>query len=271
MLNNEFATHTQPLTPSQNTGEEQRWYVFRYRRYSKDLQAFAREIEQRESVQVFLPLLPSETGKTSTPVISSYLFIRTNQTIARTIGNPMHLHPWRKHPADDTYVSEYVIIPDQQMHYFIRAVESKQRNLTLVDTNDIDLQKDDFVRIIKGPMEGATGYLKQTPRSKSAKIIITLDADEANASLSISIDVNKSDVQILRFANNDHLQTLNKRIRPILDDAEARHREGELLPDRTLQRLQAYATTVSATHLTTRHQRELIQDNLRRINTIIGK
>lgn len=248
-MNNLTATYHQTSMPQPDC-----WYVYRYRRYSRSLQEFSDSLSS-QGIKVFLPA----------PTITSYFFVRTTLDIARTLCASMSMHPWRKLSND------YVTIPDRQMQYFIRAVESKQHNLTLVDTGDIDLQKDDLVRIIKGPMEGATGYLKQTPRSKSAKIIITLDVDAANASLSISIDVNKSDVQILRFANNDHLQTLNKRIRPVIEESLARHSEGEILPERTILRLKAYVNTVSAAHLTTRHQREVVAENLRSIETIIGR
>lgn len=238
------------------------WYVYRYRRYSKSLQQLADILTTEKGLSVFLPA----------PTITSYFFARTTKENARNLCASMSMYPWRKSFGD------YVTIPDTQMHYFIRAVESKQRNLTLADTCDIDLQKDDLVRIINGPMEGATGYLKVTPRSKSAKIIIVLDGagQEATSrppqsSLSISLDVDKSDVQVLRYANNDHLQTLNKRIRPVIDDALARHREGELIHPRVVQRLQAYVNTISAAHLTTRHQREVVAENLRNIETLIGK
>lgn len=284
MLNNNQNIEEETSFPScPESDEVERWHVFRYRRFSKALQTFAQECEERHSVQVFLPVLPLAKGNNSLPVISSYIFIRTTASLAKTIGEPVALHPWRK-VVDGIITRDLVTIPDRQMRYFIRAVESKQRNLTLADANDIDLHKDDYVRIIKGEMKGAVGYLKATPRSSAARIIITLDdpndgngATDHNTPLAVlrsalafSVEVRKSDVEILRFANNDHLQTLTKRIRSVIDDAQQRQQEGEILPDRTLQRLRAYVNTISATHLTTRRQQENAQENVRRIKIILG-
>lgn len=264
-----------PIEPVPDTYAPQNWYIYRYQRFSNELQTSAKEAEKKYSVQIFIPLIKQDENKRSAPIISSYIFVRTTAALARTIGNALELHPWRK-TVDGIKTTDYVTIPDIQMNLFIRAVESKQKDITLVDSSVIDYEKDDVVRITEGEMKGAIGYLKSTPRSKNGKIIITLtqDADapakaSAPNSLSFTINVSRSQVEIVRYANNDHLHNLMKRIRPVIDDAMHLYRTGEIIPQKTITRLQAYINTISATTLSTQIQRDNNRLNLYRIHTIL--
>lgn len=262
-----------PIEPVPDAHAPQNWYIYRYQRFSNELQTSAKEAEKKYSVQIFIPLIKQDENKRSAPIISSYIFVRTTAALARTIGNALELHPWRK-TVDGIKTTDYVTIPDIQMNLFIRAVESKQKDITLVDSSVIDYEKDDVVRITKGEMKGAIGYLKATPRSKNGKIIITLTQGTQSSTplpggLSFSLTVNRSQVEIVRYANNDHLHNLMKRIRPVINDAMQLYRSGGIIPPKTITRLQAYINTIAATTLSTQIQRDNNRLNLYRIHTIL--
>lgn len=123
-------------------------------------------------MQQTLRVIAGERRLVEVPVISNYLFVKSNyeclkaekQTL-KAIGMPF------KFRMDTTDRSRPVVIADKLMDNFIKVCESRFVKYLGCDKQE-NIKKGDFVEIMSGPFAGIQGYYTRPFKDKCVVVLI---------------------------------------------------------------------------------------------------
>lgn len=235
------------------------WFVMRYHK----LTAFAQDELLKSGLDVFFPQtrikrINARTGRTEyviKPIITGYIFVKSTFEQAMAMSSFLGINLLKRYYKytydlllkDDCVDSSeerlYYHIPDVEMKYFKRAVEIYKQNVMLTDASEIDLQQDDFVRIISGDFEGVRGYLKTTQGKNGGMVIVPVTSEKApnRSGLCYSIMVTVDQIGVVNFASgNRHASDCIRSAQQMVEKALLLFAEGEPLSDDTRKQMHRY-------------------------------
>ncbi len=252
------------------------WYIFRYKVLNKS----TRDYFLNNPSEVFFPYRTvrkkdEETGKITyleQPCISGYVFVKGPLQSAKQISHEANISFWKRPSVDHNGKSivyptpehRYYTISHKQMERFKEAVAHYQNGIKLYDPTDIDLQNDDEVEFVAGPMKGQRGHIRIENGKAGGIVIVPL----ASSSLHFGFKATPSEYRIVSFANNarhnDFIKLANAKAKNLL----AAYCEGKALSDKDRNKLNGYVLRFSETETTTSIQMAQLTLLLYRIYTI---
>lgn len=292
-----------------------RWYILRY----KILTTRIKDLLFSTSHEVFFPCRKVIDGQKATgkgysfdkPIVPGYVFIRATFDEAKSFVQNTGLVLWRKRDADKPALSNslilsaeerheieesmYYTIGDGVMRTFIHVVEYFRNDIKLYDATDIDVEQDDEVEFISGPMKGKHGFVRTQMRKSGGIVIVPLMTDSDNGSkssdtkkaktvksnekaddgksrsalLHYGIPAKAEEYRIVRFANNTRNGESIKRATIKVKDLLEAYRRGATLEEKDHKRIKGYILRYSDTVMDTAIQRANRSLLLYRIYTIL--
>lgn len=269
-----------------------RWYIYRYHGLSNHL----KEQLDTASLEVFFPhrrVWNPSNSKTriviaERPMVPGYIFVHSTLQEALELGKELDIFLWQKRNfyfTDDTNHSvsdRYYSIPDKVMKRFIRVVECCQEDIELFDATDIDLQQNDEVEFISGPLKGQRGYVRTESRKAGGLVIVPLaakdaqqgDADQIDAAdtkpfFHYGVHAEADSYRIVKFANNERSSRNIKHANANVKACLKAFAEGSVLAKSDEKRLKGYALRYAEVQMSTDIQRANLALLLYRVYTIL--
>lgn len=254
------------------------WYVLRYQHLTSSLQLMldefkCRQQEQDVAVEYFMPMynmevtLPSgQTKVVERPKIPGFIFVRCDEPTAVLCAEECFIGLQRKHcnRFSDTTVEGHVCIPEEEMEVFRLAASRWHYQMEIFSADDIDLEKDDRVRILEGEFRGREGFLK-TERGKDGGIVV-MQMDN----LCFTVRIEASKIGVVAFAKgNKHFYKKLEAARVYVDDAMRSFKKARALSRKQLAQLTSYYQRFGAVRLDTDAQKAKHLLMLYRIYTIL--
>lgn len=260
-------------TAEHRASEDTLWYVYRYHVMSKKLK------EQINSfpLETFLPYryvkvrtAKGETDYQEQPVIPTYIFVRGTITDVIEKGKELHFAPMHKHMAKgEIWNQDYITVPDSDMHLLQQATEFFRHDITFYDASVIDLEKDDCVIFLDGPLKNTRGYLKSEQGKDGGLVVVPVNQDGTDSDLYYSVTVKPESLGVTQFARgNQHFLDKHKSARKVVDEAMAAYRQGESITPKQRERMLSYVFRYSQLKPNTDIQRASHLMLLYRIYTI---
>lgn len=296
--NTTFAGCIQPTHQSEveeNFAPVSRWYILRY----STLTSGAKDTLLKSGHEVFLPLVRKKKACIKEgqpeyvikPLIPKYTFVHAPYLCAKKLAEEVDFtlvkrRDYYSRKIADRKGSEvdkakatsrkpkpesclYHTISDEQMAYFMRAVELYKQNLQLSDIREIDLEQNDQVVILSGPFKGVRGYLKTTQGKNGGWVIVTLSFNDDDAQgkgssssardknlpvpspyecLCYTIEATPDEIGILRFAGGKrHASDCIRNARQLVDKAMDAYIDGKPLQDDVRRQLNRYLSRFKET------------------------
>lgn len=246
------------------------------------------------------------------PYIPGYVFVKGPIDRAMDFCGQLNLNLWMKstderHRLYDEYCAtpthvtqeeqravfehQYYSVSHKAMLRFMQAVSYYKCDMQLFDASDIDIEQDDEVEFISGPMKGQRGRVRTTERKSGGIVIIPMTDPSQKGDDSISdatsslaegrgvgsssflcygINAKPSDYRIVRFANNTRNKYTIHRANTVAKEMLSAYSQGKIISEKDLKRLKAYVLRYADVQPDTDIQRANITLLLYRLYTILG-
>lgn len=257
------------------------WYVLRYRVLTNNLK---KNLTQSQ-LEIFHPfslnrcLTQEKTISCSErPLLPGYIFVHAPYVETLSLARELGLNMWRK-PArlriltagENDY--EFYMISHEAMLQFMKAVECREEGIQLYNATDIDLEQDDEVEFVSGPLKGQRGFVHTERRKAGGIVIVPLsspDSSNGQALLHFGICAKAEEYRIVKFAslarNKDSIKRANENVKMLL----SAYVKGQEISDKDKKRLVAYALRYSDTEMHTHIQLANLMLLMYRIYTILN-
>lgn len=270
------------------------WYILRY----KVLNRRIRDYFSKHSDQVFFPFRKvskesEKNGKTDfveQPCIPGYIFVHASLKDAIKLGKEVNMNLWKRN--DNTFVDvkdatsladrrlalehQYYSIPDRVMEMFIDVVTHFQNGIRVYDPAEIDVEQDDEVEFISGPLSGQHGYIRIENGKAGGIVIVPLPSSEASASspqsrnlLHYGVHAKPAEFRIVRFANNARHKDCIKVANAYAIKVLKAYTDGKPIEEKEGKRLRGYLVRYVDAEMNTDIQRVQHVLLMYRINTIL--
>lgn len=137
---------------------------------------------EENKIEIFFPeyyierKIPGKntTKKILNPVISNLIFVRSSKIILDPILKEIKL---RLNIVSDLYYrdrgsKEIIIVPDMQMHNFIKVAGKTEEQIIYIPNEEVDLKKGTKVKVTGGVFRGAEGVLMRIKGDKRVVVSI---------------------------------------------------------------------------------------------------
>lgn len=173
-------------------GEQSAWYVMRF---LYNHRSNTRERLATAGIETFIPMrqeirnVRGRKVRINVPVIRSLLFVRST---------PAALAPYLE--TDNYFQFQYrrggrraepLIVPDDQMEQFVRAVEQAARPLYFTP-RELDIARGTRVRVLGGPFDGMEGVFLKVKGARSKRLVIELPD-----TLAVAVEIAPDLVEVL--------------------------------------------------------------------------
>jgi len=230
------------------------WYILRFR----VLTAKTKLLLSACPYEVFFPYkyTKKKNHKTGgydyvkTPIMNGYIFVCAILKDVLELSQELDLPIWvRKDPllvqgSQSLYIKQYYSVSDEDMRWFMQAVELKNQNIEVYDATCIDLQKDDEVVIKDGLFKGVRGYLKTSQGKDGGVVVVPLNAKQGRYKRSVlacGIPAKVSEIGVLRFAKgNRHASDIMRSATKVVDKAMREYAAGNALPVVLVDQMMSY-------------------------------
>lgn len=260
------------------------WYIIRYSVLSKQVSQILRQYPD----VVFFPLIKHQklqpqnhqTVFVEKPIIPGYIFVHMQLSHAMNLSKILNLHLWQKRigerlsETDDGtqlissksvshFANQFHKIPHTAMQRFMQIVSYFQNDIELYDATDIDVEQNDLVEFITGPLQGQRGFIRLERRKSGGLIILPLTSSAGSANtdsserplLHFGIQAKPHEYRIVRFANNtrnsDTIRHANIKVSQLL----ATYCVGTQLSDKDRKCLKALSLRYADAQMDTLKQR----------------
>ena len=169
------------------------WFVMRFLyRHTLEMQ----EQLEKENIRTYTPLCYKEVirkGKKTriqAPVIPSLLFVCSTREKLDPFVEADHYFQYqfkRGGKRDET-----LVVPDNQMEEFIRISEP-DKNPLYFNPQELNLTKGTKIRIVSGPMVGATGTLLKVKGAKRRRLVVSIPEI-----LAVAVEVDVSQIEVMQ-------------------------------------------------------------------------
>lgn len=162
-----------------NTSEEDgRETVFWYAMCAYKKEMYAQKELEKEHIECFVPICYTikechgRKERILAPAISNLVFVHTTRSILTEfkIRNPYLQYITQKEGSG----RKILIVPDKQMHEFIRVAQKYEEDLTYYKPEEICLTKGTKVRVHGGVFDGVEGTLLKVKGKRSKRIVVTI-------------------------------------------------------------------------------------------------
>lgn len=242
------------------------------------------------------------------PVIPGYIFIQGPLSDAQEIAKKVNLGLWMKNsrqrnsaalskaeasssgtvtlmsPVElrSAYEQQYHSISHKAMLRFMEVISYYKNDVKLYDPAEVDLEQNDEVEFVTGPMKGQRGYVRKENGKAGGLVIVPMSTSQTSdkhkasdgvgkvrGSLCYGFKVSASEFRIVRFANNarhtDCLKAVNARVKEIL----VAYGHGKTIDEKVQKKLKGYLMRYEEAEMSTSIQRANHILLLYRIYTIL--
>lgn len=291
------------------------WYVVRYRTHS----AWLKQQLKVSKLEIFHEYKHKRIKRGTkveiheVPVLNGFIFVHAPFDLVNEFASSLNLHVMRDRfcehapqsttddtskpslqkmtakEEDDAKGQKYLRIRHKAMLPFMKAVTLKADEIQFTEGREYDIEKHDLVRVIKGDMKGAQGYLIPGKGRNGGTIIVPLTQKEVAPTTSAYIqaedaisaedykfpcykfDVRQEDLIIIAFAKgNRHAKDCIIDIRSTANEAFEHFKSKDEINDATRKKLAAYVLRYGQARVNTSTQKAQHYALLYRIHAILG-
>lgn len=170
------------------------WYAMSapYRR-----ELLAREWLSERGIECFVPmryeivtLRGGHKSRKLVPAIHNLLFVRTTPAVMREIKSLLPIIQYLVTPCEGR--NRPIIVPDRQMHQFIRVCENYADHLVYLHPSELNLHRGTPVRIIGGTLDGVEGTFVKVRGIRDRRVVVQLQGI-----LAVAAEVHPDLIQVL--------------------------------------------------------------------------
>lgn len=261
------------------------WHIYRYRVLPKNFDDFM----NCYSDIVFFPCHKKHSVRNSKvmaklqPCIPGYIFIHASWQIALEIGEEYGLHLWQRRAelhmrgmVDTVFYSnkereevlskQFYSISHAWMSKFILTIPFIENDVEILDATDLDLEQDDEVEFLSGPMKGNRGRIRYEEHKAGGLVIVPMSIGDGNGEgqdrratrhnlLCFGIKARPEEYRVVRFVlperNRDSIKRANSRAKELLEA----YSKGVVLNEKERKQMRGYMLRYAETEMTSDIQR----------------
>lgn len=134
---------------------------------------------QEKGIETFIPKrkkIVKKRGKTSyelLPAVNNLIFVHSSLSVIKNLKQEILNLQYLVNKSG--YESIKIVVRDNEMQSFIKAVENLEEEITYLSPEEINIEKGTRVRIIGGNFDGVEGIFVKVKGKRNKKVVVMLD------------------------------------------------------------------------------------------------